>query len=128
MITEKIDTMRMLRNQKIQISKKEEENVHPQKNDLSEIPAIYEKFKKVCNKNCKDNKSIFIVIVVFLYCPVSFVDNYICGKGVRKSIAKVLGLSNSSISVYFSNAKSLILNHRGFRKEVERVYNLLAGE
>ncbi|MBR1526880.1 MAG: hypothetical protein IJ640_09530 [Prevotella sp.] len=45
--------------------------------------------------------------------------------GVRKGIAKVFGLSNSSVSVYFGNAKSLILTHHGFRKEAERVYQLL---
>lgn len=128
MITEKIETMRKLRHQKIMASRNEAENARPIKSDLSEIPSIYEKFKEVCNPNYKDNKCLFVAIVVFLYCPVSFVDNYITRKGVRKGIAKVFGLSNCSVSVYFGNAKSLILNHYGFRKEAERVYNLLMGE
>ena len=100
----------------------------PIKSDLSEIPLIYERFKEVCNPEYKDNKCLFVAIVVFLYCPVSFVDNHITRKGVRKGIAKVFGLSNCSVSVYFGNAKSLIFTHYGFRKEAERVYSLLMDE
>jgi hypothetical protein len=96
------------------------------KNDCNEIPQIYEKFKKVCDPECKDNRSIFILIIVFMYNPISFSNGHISRGKIRKSIAGVLGLSNSSVSVYFSNAKSLILNHNGFRKEVERVFSLLA--
>lgn len=128
MITEKIQKILSLRQLKNIAIKNEEEFTRPMKSDLSEIPHLYQRFNEVCNPERKDNKSLFVAIVVYLYCPVSFVDNYIKRKGVRKGIAKVFGLSNCSVSVYFGNAKSLILNHRGFRKEVERVYNLLMGE
>ncbi len=126
MITEKIETMRKLRHQRLMASKVEMEEARPLRTDISEIPAIYQRFLEVCDPKCKDNNSIFILLVVFMYSPVSFVSNYISGKGVRKGIAEVLGLSRSSVSVYFNNAKSLILNHHGFRKEVERVYSLMA--
>ena len=95
------------------------------KRDLSEIPLIYDVFKKVCNPKYADNKTIFVLTIVFLYSPVSFANNYISGKGVRKSIAKVLGLSKQSVTNYFNNARALILNHSGFRSEVERVYGLI---
>ena len=125
MVTEKIAQIRRLRQQRIQANRNEEEWTRPMKHDLSEIPEIYERFKEVCNPKCADNKHIFILIVVFMYSPISFADDHICRNGVRKRIAKVLGLKECSISVYFGIAKSLINNHSGFRNEVERVYGLI---
>lgn len=106
----------------------EEDSTRPIKNDLAEIPQIYEKFKVVCNPKCRDNTGIFIVIAVYLYSPVSFANSYISRNGVRNGIAEVLGLSKQSVTNYFNNARSLILCHRGFRAEVERVYKLMTGE
>lgn len=126
MITEKIERMRKLRHQRLMASKVEMEEARPLRTDISEILLIYKRFLEVCDPKCKDNNSIFILLVVFLYSPVSFVRNHISGSGIRKGIANVMGLSCSSVSVYFNNAKSLILNHHGFRKEAERVYSLMA--
>ena len=125
MITEKIAKIRTLRQQSNQAKRNEENGTRPTKSDLSEIPAIYERFKEVCNPKCTDNTAIFITIVVFMYCPISFANNYISQRGVRKSIARVLGLKDCTISNYYSNAKSLIMNHAGFKKETDRVYGLI---
>lgn len=108
-----------------QAKRNEEDGTRPIESDLSKIQEIYMKFKEVCNPKYADNKTIFVLIVVFMYSPVSFSNNYISGKGVRKSIAKVLRLSKQSVTNYFNNARALILNHSGFRNEVERVYKLI---
>ena len=95
------------------------------KEDLGEIMHIYEAFKSVANPKCKDNTKIFVLLVFFMYSPVSFLNKRICRGGVRREIAKVLGLSNSAVTIYFGDAKSLLLNHKGFREEAQRLFELL---
>lgn len=126
MITEKIYQIRELRQQKNLAIKAEYDGTRPLKQDLKEIASIYDKFKQIANPMCKENTKIFILIVFFMYSPSSFVNQKILRGGVRREVAKVLGLTNSAVSMYFGDAKSLILNHRGFRDETERVYSLLS--
>lgn len=100
----------------------EYDNTRPQKEDLSEIGHIYEVFQQIAEPNCKDNTKIFVLIIFFLYSPVSLLNGRICRGGVRREIGKVLGLSNSAVTKHFVDAKSLILYHKGFRDEAERIY------
>ena len=124
-ITEKIRQIRYLREQKLTAIHAEHNNTRPMKHDLSEIAQIYKTFQGVANPECKDNTKIFVLLVFFMYSPVSFLNKRICRGGVRREIAKVLGISNSAVTIYFSDAKSLLFNHRGFRDETQRVFDLL---
>ena len=124
-ITEKIRQIKCLREQKNVAIKMEYNGTRPMKEDLGEITHIYEAFKRVANPKCKDNTKIFVLLVFFMYSPVSFLNKRICRGGVRREIAKVLGLSNSAVTIYFGDAKSLLLNHKGFRDEAQRLFELL---
>ena len=125
-ITEKIKQIKHLREQKNIAIKAEYNNTRPMKEDLGEIASIFDKFKSVCNPKCKDNTKIFVLLVFFMYSPVSFLNKRICRGGVRREIAKVLGLSNSAVTIYFGDAKYLLLNHKGFREEAQRIFEQLS--
>lgn len=121
-ITEKIKQIKQLREQKNLAIRAEYNSTRPTKEDLGEIASIYEAFKKIANPSCKDNTKIFVLLIFFMYSPVSLLNKRICRGGVRREIGKVLGLSNSAITKHFVDAKSLMLNHKGFRDEAERIY------
>lgn len=126
-ITEKIRMFRRLREQKNLAVYAEYDGTRPTKENLGEIGHIFDKFKAIADPNCMDNTKIFVLLVFFMYSPKSFIDKRICRGGVRKEIAKVLGLSNSAVTKHFGDAKSLLFSHKGFRDEAERVYAKLAG-
>lgn len=125
MIAEKIRQIKDLRQRKNMAISAEYESTRPEKSDLSEIPSLFERFNEVKKPECKDNTKIFVMLMFFLYSPQSFINNQSSRSGIRKSIAKVLGVSKSSVTKHFNDAKSLILNHRGFREEAERLYRLI---
>lgn len=124
-ITEKIKQIKQLREQKNLAIRAEYNCTRPTKEDLGEIAHIYEAFKQIANPRCKDNTKIFVLLIFFMYSPVSLLNNRICRGGVRREIGKVLGLSNSAITKHFVDAKSLMFNHKGFRDEAERIYGQL---
>lgn len=125
-ITEKIRVIRLLREQKNIAVYAEYNGTRPIKDNLGEIAHIFDRFKAVADPTCRDNTKIFVLLVFFMYSPMSFLDKRICRGGVRKEIAKVLGLSNSAVTKHFGDAKSLLFNHKGFRDEAERVYTRLS--
>lgn len=124
-ITEKIKQIKQLREQKNLAIRAEYNSTRPTKEDLGEIAHIYEAFKQIANPRCKDNTKIFVLLIFFMYSPVSLLNKRICRGGVRREIGKVLGMSNSAITKHFVDAKSLMLNHKGFRDEAERIYGKL---
>lgn len=117
--------IRQLREQRNLAIRAEYTSTRPLKNDLGEIVDIYAKFQSVADPACKDNVKIFVLLIFFMYSPVSLVNKRICRGGVRREIGKVLGLSNSAVTKHFADAKSLMVNHRGFREDAERVYAAL---
>lgn len=124
-ITEKIKQIKQLREQKNLAIRAEYNSTRPTKEDLGEIAHIYEAFKQIANPRCKDNTKIFVLLIFFMYSPVSLLNKRIYRGGVRREIGKVLGLSNSAITKHFVDAKSLMLNYKGFRDEAERIYGQL---
>lgn len=124
-ITEKIKQIKQLREQKNLAIRAEYNSTRPTKGDLGEIAHIYEAFKQIANPRRKDNTKIFVLLIFFMYSPVSLLNKRICRGGVRREIGKVLGLSNSAFTKHFVDAKSLMLNHKGFRDEAERIYGQL---
>ena len=124
-ITEKIRQIRQLREQKNQLIRLEYENTRPLKEDLGEIAHIYDVFMQVADPKYKDNTKIFVLLVFFLYSPVSLLNKRIRRGGVRREIGKVLGMSNSAVTMHFADARSLMFNHKGFRDEAERIYGQL---
>lgn len=125
-IVDRINQMRHVRESKEQACRVECSLMRPMKENLGEIPSLYDSFRSVANPECKDNTKIFILLVYFMYNPVSLIDKGIRSKGLRREIARVLGLSNSAVTIYFGDAKSLLLNHKGFRDEAQRVFEAMA--
>lgn len=125
-ITEKVHQIRELRQRKNIATQAEIINTRPSKVDIEEIPSIFNKFKGVADPRNKENKRIFVFIVYFLYSPVSILNKTARRGAVRKKIAEVLGISPQAVTQYFGDSKFLFLNHEPFRKEVERIYPLIA--
>jgi hypothetical protein len=125
-ITEKVRQIRELHQRKVLAIKAEYENSRPVKTDLGEILSLYARFKDVASPKCKDNTKIFVLLVFFMYNPTSLVNKRLCRSNVRREIAKVLGLGVSTITKHFIDARSLFLNHVGFRNEAERLYQLIS--
>ena len=125
-ITERIRQMRELRRNKEYAIKVEYDSTRPQKNDLKEIAVLYERFKQVAAIEYKENIKVFVLIVLFMYSPISFLKGRILRGSVRRELSLVLGISGSSVTIYFNAAKSLLFNHKGFRVEAEWIYRLLS--
>lgn len=121
MITEKIQKIKFLREQKELIMREELEQTRPVRTDLDMIPVFFEKFKEAANPKNKDNIKIFVYLMFFMYSPASCVGRGVRG-GVRRNIAKLLQVSNCNVSVQFSDAKVLFNSHKGFQAEAERLY------
>lgn len=124
-IADKIRQIRWLRKQTELAAIEERKQTQPTKTDLGEISHIYEAFLRVANPKNRDNTKIFILLVFFMYSPASFLNCRMCKGGVRRELARVLGLSKNAISIYFGDAKSLLFNHKGFREETQKLYNTL---
>lgn len=124
-IAEKIKQIRRLRKQAELAAIEERMHTQPARTDLSEIRHIHDVFVSVANPKNRDNTKIFILLVFFMYSPASFVNSRMCKGGVRRELAKVLGLSKNAISIYFGDAKSLLFTHKGFREETQKIYDVL---
>lgn len=127
-ITEKIKQIKQLRVQKNHAIRLEYENTRPMKNDLGDIERLYEVFKTIAKKGYEYNDRIFVLLIFFMYSPISFGGMRMFRSGLRSKLAKVMGTTNRSITNYFGDAKSLIINHKGFREETERIYDALSTE
>ena len=127
MIAEKITKIKTLRREKELIMQEMNEQTRPVKTNLDYIPYVVKKCKSVANPNYRDNIKIFIFLVFYMYSPVSCIGRSVRG-GVRRRIAKLLKVTNSSVSQQFSDAKVLFDKHRGFKAETERIYALLLSE
>lgn len=121
-LTERIRRLRRLREQKNLAVREEYNNTRPMMQDLRKIGYIHEVFKGISDPGCRDNTKIFVLLAFYMYDPASLLNKRICRGSVRREIGKALGLSNSAITKHFADAKSLLLNHKGFRDEAERLY------
>lgn len=126
MIAQHIKTMKQVHRERSLATQREEEYLRPKLKDLSRINLLYERFQQECKPECKDNASIFVLIIVLLYCPSSFISEKIARNGVRSRIASVLGVSNSLVTKRFNDARFLIMCHPEFKTEANRVYQSIA--
>lgn len=126
-ITDEINRMRAVRERKVHACRAESSIMVPAKVDLGEIAPLYDLFKCNANPEYKDNTKIFILLVYFMYSPVSLLEKGIRSKGVRRELARILGMSQNQVTMYFCEAKSLLFTHGGFRKETERLFDILHG-
>lgn len=97
---------------------------HSQCHDLNMIPVYYERFKEIARENNRDNTKIFIFIMFFMYSPYSCVKRGERGH-TRRTIARMLKISDANVSIQFCDAKVLFEKHKGFRAETERIYQLM---
>lgn len=125
MIQEKIAELNEIRQKESVMAAMESRAAEPMQTDVSKIPELYTRFQEVCKPGYGDNKRIFVAIVFFLYGPSAFVRKRVRNGKIIDSLAKVMRLSNSAISIYFSQAKILITKHSGFRQEAERTLSLI---
>ena len=93
---------------------------------VKDMDELHRRFVSVCNPDYKDNRKIFVLLAFFFYDPKLLYGHRRVPKGkIRKEIGRVLGISGSSVTRYFADAKSLLKNHKGFREEIERVFAAL---
>lgn len=87
------------------------------------MDELHRRFVSVCNPDYKDNRKIFVLLAFFFYDPKLLYGHRRVPKGnIRKGIGRVLGISGSSVTRLFADAKSLFYHHKGFRAETERVF------
>lgn len=97
----------------------------PLMTDIEALPKLYARFKEVCNTANMDNTKIFILIVFYLYSPVSLISKRIVKGPLRRKVGEVLGISGSAVTRHFADAKILFAHHQGFKEETERVFSAL---
>lgn len=123
-IAERISKIRNIRAQKANLNREEQDLSKPQFTDLDKIPSLFDKLAEQADPKNKDNTKMFIFIVFALYSPTSCAERMV-RTGVRKRIAKLLRVSNSAVTIQFSDAKILYEKHRLFHAEVDRLYSLI---
>lgn len=126
-ITERIESIKIAKGRTIFCQLVEELCSKPSKSDIGEIQNLYARFQAVCNPTAKDNTKIFILLIYYIYAPVSLISKRVPRGKVRKELGKVLGISESAVTRHFADAKSLFYHHKGFKKEAERVFSAIKG-
>ena len=124
-ITNRLESIRIAKGRTVFCRLREAVYTKPLKSDIEEIPSLYARFQDVCDPVCKDNVKIFVLLVFFIYDPVSLLSKRILRGKVRKRLGEVLGISGSAVTRHFADAKSLFNHHKGFRNEAERIFSAL---
>ena len=124
-ITNRLESIRIAKGRTVFCRLREAAYTKPLKSDIEEIPSLYARFQDVCNPVCKDNVKIFVLLVFFIYDPVSLLSKRMLRGKVRKKLGGVLGISGSAVTRHFADAKSLFNHHKGFRDEAERMFSAL---
>jgi len=124
-ITNRLESIRIAKGRTEFCRLREAAYTKPLKSDIEEIPSLYARFQDVCNPVCKDNVKIFVLLVFFIYDPVSLLSKRMLRGKVRKKLGDVLGISGSAVTRHFADAKSLFNHHKGFRDEAERMFSAL---
>ena len=124
-ITNRLESIRIAKGRTVFCRLREAAYTKPLKSDIEEIPSLYARFQDVCNPVCKDNVKIFVLLVFFIYDPVSLLSKRMLRGKVRKKLGDVLGISGSAVTRHFADAKSLFNHHKGFRYEAERMFSAL---
>ncbi len=93
--------------------------------DVNYIPVLYEEYMKKISPDNKDKNKIFIAIAYLLYNPASFVKIRMEKGNLRRAIANVLHVTPSNVSIIFTDVKILITRHKGFRNDVQVMYDSL---
>ena len=124
-ITNRLESIRIAKGRTVFCRLREAACTKPLKSDIEEIPSLYARFQDVCNPVCKDNVKIFVLLVFFIYDPVSLLSKRMLRGKVRKKLGEVLGISGSAVTRHFADAKSLFNHHKGFRDEAERMFSAL---
>ena len=125
-ITNRLESIRIAKGRTVFCRLREAAYTKPLKSDIEEIPSLYARFQDVCNPVCKDNVKIFVLLVFFIYDPVSLLSKRMLRGKVRKELGEVLGISGSAVTRHFADAKSLFNHHKGFKEEAERIFSALS--
>lgn len=125
-ITNRLESIRIAKGRAVFCRLREAAYTKPLKSDIEEIPSLYARFQDVCNPVCKDNVKIFVLLVFFIYDPVSLLSKRMLRGKVRKELGEVLGISGSAVTRHFADAKSLFNHHKGFKEEAERIFSALS--
>ena len=99
--------------------------LRPVMTNVDYIPELYEEYLKIISPDNKDKNKIFIAIAYFLYNPASFVKTRMEKGNLRRAIADVLHVTPSNVSISFADVKILITKHKGFRNDVQVMYDSL---
>ena len=126
----KIEELKSVRENKYELSKKEEELSKPVL-DLKYMKTVYEIFSKI-SKNTNENRVIkrkkFIFISMYLFSPVSLVNGK-TQKGVRESISSVLKMrSKSAVSNNLNDVVFQYKTYPCFRNDIDNLFSSIIEE
>lgn len=110
--------------QKNRLMERENKLSSPTLDNLDLIPEIYGWFNELHGgKNTVYCRKQFIFIILLLYAPIVLVGGRM-PKGLRNSIAKAAGFKDITFISHNVNTVFFYYRYyRGFRKDIDRVYN-----
>jgi len=104
-------------------------NEQGQISSLDEIPALYERFKRVTSandddirKNTDNVRHIFVAVITRMEDPLFFTDNAPVRRGLRMELAKLLGCDQTIISHGLRSVKNYMDVYPEFCAKVEYFY------
>lgn len=127
-IEERLEQIRITESRRIFAELVEKSYKKPLKTDIGDMSSFYDRFLNKCNPDNHDNNRIFAFIAFFVYDPASLIHKRVTRGDVRKEVSKVLGVSVSAVTRQVADGKFLFLHHKGFKKEVERVFAAMTEE
>ena len=117
-----------LRHDKRVIQDRERQIAVPIWTDLDRMGELYSRFLEVRPPGLRLNgRNVFILIATRVFSPKSLAGHNL-GAGVRDRMATVLGVKPTVISHAFDNLVFHYKRYRGFRSEVDGVFEELFGE
>lgn len=125
-IEERLEQIRITESRRIFAELVEKSYKKPLKTDIVGMGCLYGRFLNECNPNNHDNNRIFAFIAFFFYDPASLIHKRVTRGDVRKEVSKVLGISVSAVTRNVADGKFLFQHHKGFKKEVERIFTAMA--
>jgi hypothetical protein len=123
-----IEDLKKIRAEIAVLRGREKELAKPALEDLSLLPALYERFREILSgmslppdPDSVGQRKQFILVSMILYSPEVF-----CGKrtknGLCEELARMFGVTKENISRNISDALFFYENYQDYRDSVEAIY------
>lgn len=90
----------------------------PRKDNLNEIPALYESFAGFSKKTGRERRRQFVMIALYFYSPGSLVDGRVSFK-IKSALAETLGVSVRNIEYMTKDILFMYDHYADFREGVD---------